>query len=330
MSAIQDRKVIQFQLWEECNSRCVYCFEGDDNRNTSIELKLSVLRSVIDCLKSDKIKKYQVVSYIGGEIFQGQLNTKEVRDLFFEAIQITRKLYDEGTIKSVWFCASMMVGKNEDLYKTLDYFKDCEDIWVATSYDTLHRFKTEKMFHTWENHIAKIHKEYPKIKLNTTMILTQDLMEKYLSGEFSFNEFSKKYNTKFYIKPPVPFVRAPVITEGEYDSSLEIKEKSEQVLPKFFPKKETALEFFIKYKQEEGKFLFDKLFNVNMRADTYLENRKANGKTMINITREKTGNKLAESLSNTLSCGHSVYYQSYGDCDDCILCDKISISNLVI
>ena len=324
-----DRKVIQFQLWEECNSGCPYCYEGPANRKTPIKQKIDVLNSVIDTLQSDKIKQYNVVSFIGGEIFQGQLNDDTVRRLFFKAIDLVVDLYKQQMIKSVQMCTSMMIGNCEDLYTTLDKLTDCDDVWVATSYDTLNRFKTPKMLQTWQHHMITIYQRYKNVSLNTTMILTQDLIEKYINDEFSFKQFAQLYHTSIYVKPPTPFkwvVDSHI--PGVYDVSIASRQLSESILPKFFPKRDTMLEFLVKFRQNESTFEYDKLFNVNMRADTYLQTRQQDDYKTFNIKREKTGTKLAESNSGTNQCGHSLYYSIYLDSDKCMLCDKLNIRNL--
>ena len=37
-------KQIQFELWQECNSQCKFCYLGKDNRYTPNELKLSAMQ----------------------------------------------------------------------------------------------------------------------------------------------------------------------------------------------------------------------------------------------------------------------------------------------
>ena len=323
------RNVIQFQLWEECNSGCPYCYEGPANRKTPTETKISVLNDVIDTLQSDRINQYNVVSLIGGEIYQGQLSDPTVNQLYYRAIDLIAQLAKAGKIKSVWLCASMMVGPCNDLYHTLDKLSCVDDLWVATSYDTLNRFRTNKMLATWEGHIDRLHSEYPHVKINTTMILTEDLIEKYLSDQFSFDRFAERYHTKIYIKPPTPFKSvAPSKVAGVYDVCLDSRRASECALPKFFPKRQSVLQFLVKFRQNQSTFEYDKLFNVSMRADTYLQTRQVDNYQTVDIHREKTGTKLAESNSDTNQCGHSMYYSVYLDGDQCMLCDKINIRNL--
>ena len=44
---IKDKKSLQFELWQTCNSRCKFCYLGESNLYTSIELKLKAVNDAI-------------------------------------------------------------------------------------------------------------------------------------------------------------------------------------------------------------------------------------------------------------------------------------------
>ena len=73
---------IQYELWRECNCNCTYCTLGFDNHKTENELKLQSMQTAIDEMKNFEPNEHQTVGFIGGEFFQGQLNTPEIKSKF--------------------------------------------------------------------------------------------------------------------------------------------------------------------------------------------------------------------------------------------------------
>ena len=68
-------------------------------------------------------------------------------------------------------------------------------IRMCTSYDTMGRFSTPKQLENWERNMKLLHDTYPAIKLHTEILVTEDFLQKVLSGEFNITEFKKKYHT---------------------------------------------------------------------------------------------------------------------------------------
>ena len=69
---------------------------------------------------------------------------------------------------------------------------------------------------------------------------------------------------------------------------------------------------------------YDKMFNINYRADTLYVNYK---NEIIKEIRHKNNWMETDErgLDAVLKCGHSEFYNCYIDSDKCALCDKISI-----
>ena len=242
-------KQLQFELWQECNSKCTFCYLGRNNCKTPDNVKLDNMNRAIQMLSDSKtFEEYDTVAFIGGEFFQGQLNTKEVKDKFMELMSLTANLLNNHIIKHVWIYATLTIGNQQDLYETLDLFKDTtEDFWVLTSYDTMGRFHTPKMEENWSYHMKNIRKLYPNFKFNITTIITGDLIEKYLDGRFSFKYLQKEYDSALFIK----LCAGP---EGMYSS----KQETNAELGNFFPKRNEFIKFLIKI-QEESPELYESI-----------------------------------------------------------------------
>lgn len=312
-------KQLQFELWQECGSNCTYCYLGKENKHTADELKLQSLQSALDKISDLSLyEEYDTISYLGGEFFQGQMRNPKVKELFMKLMDKTNWLYENGYIKHIWIYATMTIGNQSDLYEMLEHYTDKSGLWILTSYDTIGRFHTPKMLETWETNMKKIHTLFPMIKFNVTTIITGDLIEKYLSGEFSFKKMMQEYHCSFFLKQ---------CGLGKFTS----KEVMNKYVGNFFPTRENFIKFLTKYRLEEDEIMWDKLFNIKYRADTLYRNFNENGRQMVKNERHKdTVNEVStddpnESILN--KCGHLMAYAGYLD-DGCAICDKQMIEEL--
>ena len=311
------KKEIQFELWKECNSRCKFCFQGTQNICTATELKISACEKALEKISDLSLyETHDVISYIGGEFFQGQLNTPEVKEAFMKLMEKSAWLLENGYVRGVWIYATMNLGEQKDLYETIDLFKKKDGLWILTSYDTIGRFHTPKMLETWENHMKTISEKYPEIKLNTTMIITQDLINKYLNNEINFEEFMEKYHTQLFLKPCCKI------------DTVRTKEEVNKFLPNFFPRRMDFIKFLIKFKQNESQFMYDKLFNINMRADELYRNYNDGTQMQLTVRHKDNYTETVVDRNDIKDCGHGGGYQGYIDSDGCVVCDKIMVDNM--
>lgn len=319
------KKQIQFELWQECNSHCKFCYLGDSNLCTPKKIKLNSIENTIKKLDDPSIlDEYDTIGYIGGEFFQGQLNDKDVKDKFMQLMDKTASLLLDNTIRYVWIYATMTIGDQKDLYETLEKFGDCDGVWLLTSYDTIGRFHSSKMEDNWKFHMKNIQNKYPKIRFNVTTILTQDLINKYLNNEFSFKDFCKEFKCEFFFKQC-----------GLYKGMT--KEQVIKDFPLFLPKRNSFLEFLKKFKEEESYAAWDKLFNIKYRADALYRNFNTEDESMVLNIRYKDQKaeikipKHEDAKEMVLSkCGHAKTYSTYADCDKCMLCDKEYIGTVKV
>ena len=87
------RKSFQWELWQYCNSLCKFCYLGEENR---IHNKARQVRSLTDlnlAIDHMDFNKYNNISLIGGEFFQGQLDDPEIHDMFFQTLKRIFQLY---------------------------------------------------------------------------------------------------------------------------------------------------------------------------------------------------------------------------------------------
>ena len=313
---------IQYELWRECNCNCTYCTLGFDNHKTDNELKLQSMQTAIDEMKNFEPNEHQTVGFIGGEFFQGQLNTPEIKSKFMELIKVANDLLNNHIVKDLWLNASLLIGNQKDLYEAIDLIDDKTKLWILTSYDSIGRFHTPKMLETWQYHMKNIHNLYPEIKLNTTSILTGDFIEKYLSDNIDIKEFKAIYHTNLFLKTTVKPGHLSHLSKQEINDKI----------GNFFPTQERFQEFLFTFYMREGAEEYHNLFSNDLRADEVRKNYNIDTKRNIKFIRDKqtleeTIDLIDEHIDN-LSCGHSTIYQCYVDSDDCCICNKQEIGEL--
>ena len=313
---------IQYELWRECNCNCTYCTLGFDNHKTDNELKLQSMQTAIDEMKNFEPNEHQTVGFIGGEFFQGQLNTPEIKSKFMELIKVANDLLNNHIVKDLWLNASLLIGNQKDLYEAIDLIDDKTKLWILTSYDSIGRFHTPKMLETWQYHMKNIHNLYPEIKLNTTSILTGDFIEKYLNDNIDIKEFKAIYHTNLFLKTTVKPGHLSHLSKQEINDKI----------GNFFPTQERFQEFLFTFYMREGAEEYHNLFSNDLRADEVRKNYNIDTKRNIKFIRDKqtleeTIDLIDEHIDN-LSCGHSTIYQCYVDSDDCCICNKQEIGEL--
>jgi len=327
-----NKKSLQFEIWQECNNLCTYCYLGKENRFTSDELKIDALNKVYERICSEDYSVYNNISFIGGEFFQGQLNTLEIKNLFMQIMQKTAELLKDNVIESVWLTTTMTLGDQKELYEVCELFKDYipqtgfSGFWICTSWDINGRFHTNEMLTTWDFHMKKIRVKYPNIKFNTTIILMQSMIEAYLANEFSFKEFQQKYNTTLFFKQPG--IGDIDYSNPENLSMLDHHTKLKQIMEnklnyRFMPTRVMFLRFLKKLLAEDLD-LYDRLYNIQYRADNLIRNHNDEERRMEENLRYKDSEQeiLHGPDSKINICGHLLNYAMYLDSNKCMICDK--------
>lgn len=318
--------IMQFELWQECNNKCSFCYLGSNVNHTPKERKLQAIEQAYQKISDvQNYPHYDCLAFIGGEFFQGQLRDPEVRSAFFLLMRKAADLANRHIIKEVWLSATLTIGDQKDLYAVLDLFDNPSQVWILTSWDSIGRFHSEKMELTWQSHMKKLKADYPSIKLNTTIILTGDFISRYLKDEFDLERFSQEYQTSFFFKQ---------CGSGESFSHLEptpennllVKQKKNEQIPNFFPKRKQFIEFLCKFRQKESLLNWTKLFNIHYRADDLYRN--FNDRSDMELTHRYKDTIGETNEMGHLPCGHLMAYDAYVDEPGCVLCDKHRVEQL--
>lgn len=321
---LKEKRTLQFELWQECNNLCTFCYLGTENRKTPDEIKIqSLLRTIKMILDKSNYPKFNCIGLIGGEFFQGQLKNPTVKTLFYELIDKIAELYNNNIIEEFWVTATLTIGKQEELYEILKKFKDTKNVWILTSWDIVGRFKTQKMLKTWEYHVKHLREIFPELKVNCCTILSGVLIDKYLSGEFgTFQEFAEKHDISFFFKLPGPFGS---FEEKDMKTRIIAIEETNKIIPNFHPKRKDFLKFLIKFKAEESESMWTRLFDIQYRSDELI--RSFNDGETADVKRDKY-TRAEDSVTPIMECGHVLTYMPYCDEIKCGICDKMKINEL--
>ena len=334
------RKSFQWELWQSCNNFCKFCCFGDAIKHTSRGRQLQSLKELKESLSCLDFKKYNGVSLFGGEFFAGQLDDVDIRNAFFEIIHILAELYVSKKIGYIWITANLLTGEQRDLYEVLDIFDEAgvrphpnygaSGLWICTSWDAEGRFLTEKRKRNWEFHMNKIHKNYPWVKLNTSIILSQAFCELYLNDEFDPTDFMKKYNTSLAYNCPRIFKLTDDdkgLGSGGLDVALTQRKQDIETWMgmRFYPDRRTMRKFFLKYAKQNAH-TYEKLFDVSLTADEVHRNFNDAGESEVFVADKTTDWEACTTIDGTKNphclCGHSIRYATYSDCNDCMICDR--------
>lgn len=318
-------KSLQFEVWQECSQQCSFCYIGKNNRETTEERKLQSLRQIREKLEEPGLfEKYDNISLIGGEFFQGQIRSERVREEFFDIVEKIAGFMREGKIRSSWISATLTREPSEDLIRCVEAFRGIpvenpsDGLWLITSYDAMGRFHVPEQEIQWRKNLKELKKRFPYVKFNTTVILTGRMADEILAGNFDFRKFSSEMGTSLFFKQPSP---------GEYghgDIRAGVEEFG-KILPGFFPKRRQYIDMMKKILAEWPEF-YEKLFNVEFRADDLYRNFNED-KSMHLVERHK-GELVEVYGKETNRCGHIMEYSSYEDSDRCMLCDKKMVQRM--
>ena len=306
-------KCLQFELWQDCDNCCEWCYLKDHRILTNDEQKIHNIQEVIKDINSDSLNDFNAIGLIGGEFFQGQMKNKEVKQAFLQMIQKINNKLAEDKIKEFWITASLIKEDQTDLIDVLKEVKvkDDQRIILCTSFDTMGRFHTDKDKENWFNNLKYIAITFPYITLHTQTILTQDLIEKTIADSHIFDEILKYSMLDFKI--PNYFRDKELAINGIKDYPSLIRNNVHKFPKKFFIEdNKTFLQFLPIYVKIFGK---DKLVNL-------INYPSLRSHTLKIFSEDYTlSNRWEYTEDRYQPCGHLLDGQCYLNSDRCMYCD---------
>lgn len=309
---------MQIELWKQCNNFCEFCYLEDQTKFTPEEIKLENIKKAHQIITNHFEKdpeQIKAIGFLGGEFFQGQIDTPTVRKEFYSLCRRCFDLIETNKIRDFWCYCTLTIGDQSDLYELVDLFdktvtdKENHHFWIQVSYDPKGRYNAPGKFENWDKHLLNLQK-YPFIRFNVTTIMTEAFLQAVLSKELDLREFKNRYKNKFFFKQPNP---------------TNDKEKLAvmQRMPWFFPKRKTYIDF-LRFIKKYDLSLFDEILNITLRSNEMFNSLEDRGNE---LTPDRRNKETWEEDCTEINpkCGHVVNYQCYADSDACCLCDYFKV-----
>lgn len=314
-------KAIQFELWENCDNNCTFCYSKLDRINCTPEQQLHNIKFASDILNDgEKMKDYNCVALIGGEFFQGQLADARVKTAFMDLIKQINHMVVEGSIEEVWLAATLTRENQSDLYEALDYFEDMSKILITTSYDADGRYHLENGKDIWLNNLKLLKEKYKGITIHTQTIITQAFIDETMNPETNMIMKILQYSLLDFKLPSLYMKYACTLSKNgdKVTEHRDILMKTLHLYPKkfFIERRGDFIKFCYKIKRLFGKEKLKALFVAEVRSKSlYLISRD-----FVNSDRWDLENN-----DEMAPCGHMIDSYSYLDSNKCARCDVYNI-----
>ncbi len=252
---------VQFVLWHDCKNNCKFCHNkdfGDIDKNFALDYVSTKMN------EPSTFDNFNELGFIGGEFFDTQLSDILINKKFYSLMDKVVSLLKEKTIKKFYITTALMYGDLRYLRQFCEYVqaKHIDDyVLICTSYDTIGRFLSCDKRENWNRNMIWIHDKYPRIKVHTEIILTEDFMQRTLRNDFNISEFEKKYFTT------IDFISPHIVDFLHVAPEKRSKEAYNEFIPGFFPKRATFIQFLKTQILQNNKIALFKLLSNYIRAD---------------------------------------------------------------
>ena len=200
-----DSYEISCALFEACNLKCKFCFEGHRNNRIDYDYIRAIPDNVMKAVRSD-FQKYKNIKDVnvrlwGGELFFDAL-PDSLFDLYKELVDKFNKTFKEEfpnvELKFSWLTNGVFT-KWERVKDILDYSHGT----IGFSYDPSGRFSTERQKQLMIENVQRFHELKCFNCLSIT--LTKQTIQEYISGKSDLLDklnLGERYDINFYTANP--------------------------------------------------------------------------------------------------------------------------------
>lgn len=245
---------LQFELWKDCNNKCAFCF--NDNSSTSCISKCNRIDFVLEELNKKEYTNIERIGLIGGEFFDGQLESTELLNKF---ILLIKTILNRKNVKQLLITTSLLFLDYSQFKYVLDSIDDTSKVLICTSWDTKYRFNKPWSKLLWEKNLFWLKKHYPNISVHVEIIPTQWHIIDVLNNKFNIRDFEEKFGV---------YVDYTDLNSGfKYNNKYEFQKD----VPGFFPNRKDFIKFLHKV-YLEGQASPEKFLNFkNMSTLLWVE-----------------------------------------------------------
>lgn len=303
--------MVQYGIWSNCSNKCDFCLIEKHYYRNSKQM-IDYLQEVIDNVKKQdwKNKFSDGISLLGGELYF--ITDPDVQNKFMELIDtiIDYVLLVSPNPNCKYSTVTNGIYEPSFLYKVIDRIIERAGIRfvdVNFSYDLKYRFHNEESRKQCLQNIIAFHKRY-NYRIGVQMILTQYLIDKFNSGEFSIEKWQNEIAPGSILEFLYPHkIHTGCVLEDfnfKRNDFIRFMRKLHQENPENFYN-------FVSSVRHSSVFKYTGLY-IDENGITHSEPVLSDGKEIINPT-----------------CNHSALYQCYSDSDKCMLCDLNNIIDTI-
>lgn len=200
-----DSYEIACSLFEACNLKCKFCFEGHRNNHIDVNYIRNIPNNVMVAIRKD-FQLYPHIKDVNIRLWGGELFFDGLSDIIFDEYKhlvdtfnnLFKEEFPNVSVRYSWLTNGVFT-KWERVKDILDYSKGT----IGFSYDPSGRFSTEKQKELMLQNVERFHNFGCFNCLSIT--LTKQTIQEYISGKSDLLDklnLGEKYDINFYTANP--------------------------------------------------------------------------------------------------------------------------------
>lgn len=195
---------IACSLFEACNLKCKFCFEGHRNNKIDLNYIRNIPFEVMKAVRKD-FKQYPNIQEVNVRLWGGELFFDGLPDSLFQEYKnfvdtfnnLFKTEFPKITLKYSWLTNGVFTKRD----RVLDILKYSNGT-IGFSYDPSGRFSSEKQKELMISNVKYFHEMKCFNCLSIT--LTKKTIEEYVSGKSDLDrlDFNERYDINFYTANP--------------------------------------------------------------------------------------------------------------------------------
>ncbi len=299
-------RCVQYGVWANCPNSCDFCLLKSKKFYNKSQ-QIFWLNNIIENVKvlDWKNEFSGGISLLGGELYY--IKDHDVQNKFIELVDTTIEYILNVTDDPVCRYSTVTNGLYQPnfLYRVVDKLYNesgISKVDVNFSFDFKYRFKNDNSRKLCLKNINDFAERY-QYKVGIQMILTQYVIDMWKSGSFDVNKWLETYAPNSNLS----FLYPHKIMTGKQLFDFNFKRKD-------------LLEF-VRYLKSDCPSVYRAFVHSTLNSERFkltgLISREKDDK-LVDVEQKP---KLADGKEIKASCGHSVLYRCYTDCNNCMLCD---------
>lgn len=302
----KDHNMVQYGVWPNCCNACDFCLREERipySKKKQLEW-LDKIKKNIPLIDWENKFSYGI-SLLGGELYY--ITDKELQESFLELIDIIieKILKVSKNPNCKYSTVTNGIYNPEFLFRVIDKIVNSvgiEKVDVNFSYDLKYRFKNERDRLQCLSNINEFHRRYDYC-VAVQMILTQYVIDAWKHKKFNVHDFEKEF---------IPGNVISFLYPHPIHTGLNLTD---------FNFKRSDFLHFLQYLKKDCYSTYVSFILSTINSCKF----KYTGLKEKEIVTEYSQPILSDGKEILNTCGHSILYKCYSDCNNCMLCDLKTI-----